>query len=165
VARSFCVISAISAVAGSALAVLISAAVATGGNQCMGVPGEATAETTSSEVPFSSKGTSTRGSRPGGPSVMCGGTWDWQGNLQVGHSYGEGQGETSGYWNIKYTRANCSVHAWLRRRDNSNWEMVYLDCQYGGATVNYPLSIYNASRVYNWGPSLCFVQVVIDRYV
>lgn len=89
--------------------------------------------------------------------------WDYAGNLCSGCSYGEGQSGTSGYWNIRVSQNTTAVQAWLRRRDNSNWEWSS-----GGAqdfTLNYPLSVYNASRATNGGCCTYWANVRIDGSV
>ena len=90
------------------------------------------------------------------------GYWDYHDNLCAGCSYGEGQAGTSGSWNIRISQNTCAVEAWIRRRDNSNWEWQ------GGCdiTVNYPLSTYNASRATNSsGCCSYFANVRIDGSV
>lgn len=96
-------------------------------------------------------------------AVASHGYWDYHADLCSGCSYGEGQSGTSGYWNIRVSQNTTAVQAWLRRRDNSNWEWAS-----GGAqdyTVNYPLSVYNASRATNGGCCTYFVNVRIDGSV
>lgn len=95
-------------------------------------------------------------------AVASHGYWDYHADLCSGCSYGEGQAATSGFWNIRISQNTTAVVAWLRRRDNSNWEWFGPGGDY---VVNYSLSTYNASRATNGGCCFYFANVRIDGAV
>jgi hypothetical protein len=92
--------------------------------------------------------------------------WDFSGYLDAGHTYGEAQAGTSGYWNIRLSRSNCNADSWLRRRSDSYWIWFGAPCSVSNYVDNYPLSTYNASHAKN-GTSCCSVwaNVRIDATV
>ncbi len=97
-----------------------------------------------------------------GVDLTCGIYWDYEGNLDPGHSYGEAQAGTSGYWYIRLERSNCSADSWLRRRSDGAWEWLGVPCSYSEYTTQYALSTHNASKAMNGSSStLVYVRVRI----
>lgn len=87
--------------------------------------------------------------------------WDFQGNLSSGASYGEAQAGTTGYWNIRLSRANCNADSWLRQRSTGNWVWYGAPCSVSDYTTNYPLANWNASHALNGGSGSVWVNVRI----
>ena len=92
--------------------------------------------------------------------------WDYSASLPSGNAYGEAQAGTSGYWNMRLSRAACGPDSWLRVRSTGNWSWFGVNC--GGVndyTDNYRLSTNDASHGLNAGGSAVFRNIRIDGSV
>lgn len=90
--------------------------------------------------------------------------WDYQGNLNPGGAYGEGQSGTSGDWRIRLSRNNCNAVMEIRRRSDGAWLFIPAPngCASSDYTAIYGLDVYNASHAINTGSSGVYVNVRID---
>jgi hypothetical protein len=90
--------------------------------------------------------------------------WDYQGNLNPGAAYGEGQAGTSGDWRIRLSRNNCNAVMEIRRRSDGAWLFIPAPngCASSDYTAIYGLDVYNASHAINTGGSGVYVNVRID---
>jgi hypothetical protein len=100
----------------------------------------------------------------GAPSAALAAYWDYSNYLSPGHSYGEGQSGSSGYWYIRISQGTYrGMDPWLRYRGTSTW--INIGCGSSDCTTQYPLSDYNASSCENDGSSTSWVNVRIDGAV
>lgn len=100
----------------------------------------------------------------GAPSAALAAYWDYSNYLSPGHSYGEGQSGSSGFWYIRISQGTYrGMDPWLRYRGTSTW--INIGCGASDCTTQYPLSDYNASSCENDGSSTSWVNVRIDGAV